>query len=120
MSTINLNKLSIGFGSTCEQDTNTFTIQGDITIQATQGDGFFLKPFTVFVDKLTVVYNNDGLLGMVSKENPIVDVILDAEHYFVPQDIEYTPDCLKGYRLKTDGNSIELYGDFSILDESVY
>ena len=117
MSTINLNKLSVGFSSTYEQDNNTFTITGDITIQASQG----AHHLTISVDKLTVVYNNEGLLNYIKQsEHPILDLFHDAEHYFVPQEMEYTDYYEKGYKFETDGNSIELYGDFDILGDSVY
>lgn len=116
MSTINLNKLTIGFGSTYEQDTNTFTITGDITIQASQG----AQHITISVDKLTVVYNNDGLLDYINKsEHMSLDLFSDAERYFVAQEMEY-PTTYAEHKLMTDDNSLELYADFEVFDESVY
>lgn len=111
MSTINLNKLTIGFGSTYERiEPNTFTITGDITIQASQG----AQHITISVDKLTMVYNNEGLLEHALKsEHTDLEVFSDAERYFVAQEMDWDADT-HGYKFETDGNSIELYADFEI------
>lgn len=117
MSTINLNKLTIGFGSTYERiEPNTFTITGDITIQASQG----AQHITISVDKLTIVYNNDGLLDYINKsEHMSLDLFYDAEHCFIAQEMDWDADT-HGYKFETDGNSIELYADFEIYGDDVY
>jgi hypothetical protein len=116
--TITLNKLSVGFGSICEQtETNTFTITGDITIQAT--DGTF--KLNISVDKLKVVYNHDGLLEhAIQSEHTDLDVLYDAEHYFVEQELDWNAVTHKDYKLATDGNAIELYADFEIYSDDMY
>ena len=118
MGTINLNKLNIGFGSTYEQtDYNTFTIQGDITIQASQA----AHSFNIDVDKLTVVYNNDGLLDyMLNSTCPQIDLFYDTEHGFVPQEIEFSDYPYKEFKFVTDSNSINIYADFEICDDDVF
>ena len=105
MSTINLNKLTIGFGSTYERtEPNTFTITGDITIQASQG----AQHLTISVDKLTMVYNNEGLLDYINKsEHKNLEVFSDAERYFVAQEMDWDTDT-HGYKFETDGNSIRV------------
>ena len=119
---ITLNKLIVGFDSTCERtDTNTFTITGDITIQATDEVGMFEHKLNISVDKLKVVYNHDGLLEhAVQSEYTDLDVFYDAEHYFVEQQLEWDTDTYEGYKLATDGNAVELYADFEIYGEDVY
>ena len=119
--TITLNKLSIGFGSNCEQtEPNTFTITGDITIQATDGFGIFKRKLNISVYKLKVVYNNEGLLDCVNKsEHKNLDLFQDAERYFVEQELDWDTDTY-GYKLVTDGNAIEMYADFEIYGEDVY
>lgn len=109
--TITLNKLSIGFGSTYERtEPNTFTITGDITIQASQG----AQHLTISVDKLTVVYNHNGLLDHINNsEHMSLDMFQDAERYFVEQEVDLDADTY-GYKLATDRNIIELYADFEI------
>lgn len=118
MSTINLNKLTIGFGSTYERtEPNAFTITGDITIQASQG----AHHITISIDKLKIVYNNDGLLDYINKsEHMSLDLFSNAERYFVAQEMEYSIDYQGGYKFETDGNSIELYADFEIYGDDVY
>lgn len=115
--TITLNKLSVGFGSKCERtDTDTFTITGDIIIQAT--DGTFKR--NISVDRLKVVYNHDGLLEHALKsEHTDLEVFYDAERYFVEQEMEY-PTTYAEHKLMTDDNSLELYADFEIYGEDVY
>lgn len=115
--TITLNKLSIGFGSNYERtEPNTFTITGDIVIQAT--DGVFKR--NIIVDKLKMVYNNDKLLDYINKsEHMSLDMFQDAERYFVEQEVDLDADTY-GYKLDTDGNSIELYADFEIFGDDVY
>ena len=115
--TITLNKLSIGFNSICEQtEPNAFTITGDITLRATDE----YSKFNISVDKLKVVYNNEGLLEHINKsEHKSLDVFSDAERYFVEQElvsVSYTQD----YKLATDGNSIEMYADFDVYGEDMY
>lgn len=113
--TITLNKLSIGFGSNYERtEPNTFTITGDITIQATDGVEVFKRNISISVDKLKVVYNHDGLLEhAIQSEHTDLDVFYDAEHYFVEQEMDWDTDT-HGYKLAADGNAIELYADFEI------
>lgn len=115
--TITLNKLSIGFGSNYERtEPNTFTITGDITIQA--ADGKFKR--NICVDKLKVVYNNDRLLDHINNsEHMSLDLFSDAERYFVEQDMEWDTDT-HGYKFETDGNAVELYADFEIFGDDVY
>lgn len=115
--TITLNKLTIGFGSTYERtEPNTFAITGDITIQVT--DGVFKR--NISVDKLKMVYNNDGLLDHINNsEHMSLDLFSDAERYFVEQELEWDTDT-HGYKFETDGNGIELYADFEIYGDDVY
>ena len=115
--TITLNKLSVGFGSNYERtEPNTFTITGDITIQA--ADGTF--KLNISADKLKMVYNNEGLLDHINNsEHMSLDLFSDAERYFVEQELDLDTDT-HGYKLDMDGNSIELYADFDIYGEGVY
>ena len=108
--TITLNKLNIGFGSNTIRTDNTFTITGDITLDAQCNK----HKFTITVDTLKVTYNHDGLLADVKRD---LDVFCDAESRFEPTDIEYDAwgysDCV----LNTDGSSLSLCADFVIFDE---
>lgn len=115
--TITLNKLSIGFGSNYGRtEPNTFTITGDITIQAT--DGVFKR--NICVDRLKIVYNHNGLLDHINNsEHMSLDMFQDAERYFVEQELDWDTDTY-GYKLETDGNAIELYADFEIYGDDVY
>jgi hypothetical protein len=67
-----------------------------------------------------MVYNNEGLLDYINKsEHMSLDLFSDAERYFVEQELEWDTDTY-GYRLDTDGISIELYADFEIFGDDVY
>ena len=102
------------------QDNDTFTITGDIIIQATSGEGFWEREFDIIVDKLKVVYNHNGMLDCINKsEHKNLDVFQDAERYFVKQELDSDTDTYD-YRLATDGSAVELYADFEIYDEDVY
>jgi len=127
---VSLFKLSIGFNADVKVvERNEFEITGDIAVDVEYVYGDTLSsPHAKQVNKLTVIYNHDGLLEHVYNGQEVPDNILlfkDVETYVnsswggrinvETDDNEYESTDIR----LTDNNSIEVYADI-ILDGNAY
>lgn len=113
-----LSKLSIGFNADVKVvERNEFEITGDITVDVEYVYGDILSsPHAKPVNKLTVIYNHDGLLEHVYNGQEVPDNIL------LFKDVETHVNSSWGRRIivdfgesdeirLTDSNSIAVYAD---------
>lgn len=127
---VSLSKLSIGFNADVKVvERNEFEITGDVSVDVEYVYGDILSsPRAKRVNKLTVIYNHDGLLEHVYNGQEVPDNILlfkDVETYVNSSwggriNIETDGDEYETTDIRlTDNNSIEVYADIT-LDSNAY
>lgn len=117
LNAVELSNLSIGFNSEVKViEHNVFEIGGDITIMMKADDN--TKPQAVIVDKLKVVYNNDGMLDHVynGKDEPDSFILFKDVEKYVNQTYNVEID-LESYYTDipiSDSKAVEVFADIYI------